>query len=96
MFVATMLNEKVMMNFFAMHFPENPLFHYWQLITHMFMHGGIMHILFNMYALWAFGSPLVYHYGEKRFLIFYFVSGLGAVLFFTGIEYWQFFQYFEI
>ncbi len=95
MFVATMFNQPLMIKWFAMHFPENPDFRPWQIITHMFMHGGTMHILFNMYALWAFGSPLVYHYGSKRFLLFFLISGIGAVLFYTGIQYWHYYRYID-
>ncbi|NPA46973.1 MAG: rhomboid family intramembrane serine protease [Chlorobi bacterium] len=80
------------MNLFAMHFPENPDFRWWQIFTHMFMHGGIWHIAFNMYALWAFGSPIVYRYGTNRFLLFYFLSGLGALALFLGVEYYQFYH----
>jgi len=52
----------------------------YQLITHMFMHGGIGHIFFNMFALWMFGSALENVWGPKRFLIFYLVTGLGAAI----------------
>ncbi len=92
MFLATQMMPQQMMNLFAMHFPLNPQFKVWQLITHMFMHGGIMHIAFNMYALWAFGIPLYHIWGEKKFLIFYFAAGLGAVLLYTGIQYYTFTQ----
>ncbi len=95
MFIATMFNQPLMIKLFAMHFPEHPDFRPWQIITHMFMHGGTMHIMFNMYALWAFGAPLVYHYGEKKFLWFFIASGIGAVLFYTGIQYYQFFNYLD-
>ena len=54
------------------------LFSPYQLVTHMFAHGGFFHILFNMYALWLFGAPLEKMWGPKRFLIFYFVCGLAA------------------
>ena len=54
------------------------LFEPYQLVTHMFAHGGFFHILFNMYALWIFGSVLERTWGPKRFLIFYFVCGLAA------------------
>lgn len=64
--------------FLALWFPENPNFHFWQIITHMFMHGGLMHILFNMFALYMFGSLLEDYLGQKRFLFLYFSSGLGA------------------
>lgn len=52
----------------------------YQLITHMFAHAGFFHILFNMYALWLFGSAMERLWGAKRFLIFYFASGLAAAL----------------
>src|SRR6185436_7407134 len=51
-----------------------------QLITHLFMHGGIWHIFFNMFALWMFGSTLENVWGPKRFLIFYMLCGLGAAV----------------
>jgi membrane associated rhomboid family serine protease len=43
---------------FALHFPGNSEFGFWQYLTHIFMHGSFSHILFNMYGLWAFGTPL--------------------------------------
>ncbi|MFC4636544.1 rhomboid family intramembrane serine protease [Dokdonia ponticola] len=65
--------------YFSMWFPENENFKIWQIFTHMFMHGGFMHILFNMYGLYAFGSAMENIWGQKRFLFFYFSAGLGAV-----------------
>ena len=56
------------------------LFSPYQLISCMFAHGGIFHILFNMYALWLFGAPLERQWGGKKFLIFYFVCGIAAGL----------------
>ncbi len=82
--------EDRMFELFAMFFTKNPNFQYWQVITSMFMHGGIMHILLNMYALWAFGSPLEVMWGKNRFLIFYFVSGIGAGLIYLAVNYYQF------
>lgn len=49
-----------------------------QLITHMFLHGNLMHIFFNMFALWMFGSVLERYWGSQRFLFYYFVTGIGA------------------
>jgi len=49
----------------------------YQIFTHMFAHGGLFHILFNMFALWMFGSVLENLWGAKRFLIFYLACGLG-------------------
>tara|TARA_R110000850_G_scaffold277086_1_gene422398 strand:- start:133759 stop:134505 length:747 start_codon:yes stop_codon:yes gene_type:complete len=74
---------------FALFFFENPNFEYWQPVTHMFMHGGFMHILFNMYALWAFGSPLEQMWGRNKFIFFYFSAGLGAALIHSLVHYYQ-------
>jgi membrane associated rhomboid family serine protease len=63
---------------FALHAWESPLFQPWQLITHMFMHGGFGHIFGNMFALWMFGAVLENLWGPKRFLTFYIICGLGA------------------
>jgi len=65
---------------FALHHYKSVEFRPYQLVTHMFMHGGLMHILFNMFALWMFGSMMERVWGPKRFLIFYLVCGLGAGL----------------
>src|SRR3970040_3109846 len=74
----------------AMFFPEIPDFQDWQPITHMFMHGGYMHIFFNMFALYSFGSALESIWGSKKFLFFYISCGLGAALLHTGINYYYF------
>jgi membrane associated rhomboid family serine protease len=50
----------------------------WQLATYMFLHGGLFHILFNMLALWMFGTELERVWGTRYFLKFYFVTGIGA------------------
>jgi membrane associated rhomboid family serine protease len=54
------------------------LFAVWQLVTYMFLHGGILHILFNMLTLWMFGRELEEAWGTRRFLNFYFICGIGA------------------
>lgn len=77
-------------NYLAMYFFKNPKFQYWQPITHMFMHGGIMHIAFNMFALFSFGSILEQFWGGKKFLFFYISSGLGAAFLHTAVTYFQF------
>lgn len=60
-------------------FPYNSeYFRPYQLVTHMFAHGGIGHIFFNMFALWMFGTMLERVWGPKRFLIFYLICGLAA------------------
>ncbi|MBI1425141.1 MAG: rhomboid family intramembrane serine protease [Gammaproteobacteria bacterium] len=57
-----------------------PHFQIWQLVTYSFLHGGIMHILLNMYALWLFGSRMEYTWGSKAFAVYYFVCVVGAGL----------------
>ena len=89
MYIATSINENFMVQTFALFFPKSPYFHYWQIITHMFMHGGFMHIFFNMYTLLIFGMVLERTIGPKKFLLFYMVTGLGAAALHTGVEYLQ-------
>jgi membrane associated rhomboid family serine protease len=89
MFVGFLLNQEKMTTAFALFYPTSPYFHWWQYITHMFMHGGFWHIFFNMYTLFIFGSVVERIIGEKKFLIFYFVCGLGAAALHTGVEYLQ-------
>lgn len=76
----------------ALWFPEHPNFQYWQPLTHMFMHdlSSPMHIAFNMYALWMFGSPIENALGQKRFIFFYFSAGFGAALIHTLVNYYNF------
>ncbi len=79
----------------AMHYPTNPSFKPWQIITHMFTHANprenfsnIFHILFNMYALYTFGAILENEkvLGSKRFAFLYLFSGLGAIAFHLAIS----------
>ena len=86
MFVATLINENFMVGTFAMFYPTSPFFRWWQPLTHMFMHGGWWHILFNMYTLVMFGMVVERALGTKKFLILYFITGFGAVALHTGVE----------
>jgi membrane associated rhomboid family serine protease len=92
MFIGTLAigNGELFYNWFALYFPKNDLFQPWQLITHMFMHAGIMHIFFNMFALWMFGSAVEQQLGGKKFLFIYFSAGFGAVLFQLGYYYFNY------
>ena len=74
-------------NLFALHDVNSVYFKPYQLLTYMFMHGGIEHIFFNMFALWMFGSLLENHWGAKRFLQYYIICGLGAGLLHLGVLY---------
>jgi len=64
----------------GLYFPRSEQFMPIQIISHMFMHGGIWHLFFNMFALYMFGQILEQVWGPKRFLIYYFVCGFGAAL----------------
>lgn len=81
-FVAQMVFDSTyqLTNLLALYPYNSGVFEPYQLVTHMFAHGGFFHILFNMYALWMFGSVLERLWGAKKFLIFYFACGLVAGL----------------
>ncbi|MEO6731230.1 MAG: rhomboid family intramembrane serine protease [Ferruginibacter sp.] len=77
---------------FALHHYKSIYFQPYQVVTHMFMHGGFFHLLFNMFSLWMFGTMVERAWGPKRFLIFYFICGLGAAIFQLGsyaVDWWQ-------
>jgi len=65
---------------FGLHFILADDFRPWQLVTYMFLHDGLSHLFFNMFALWMFGMVIERTLGFKRFLIYYFVCGIGAGL----------------
>jgi membrane associated rhomboid family serine protease len=71
----------------ALYYPGSDFFQPYQFITHMFMHGGLMHIVFNMYALWMFGSAIENVWGGKRFLFYFLFTGLGAAALHTFVNY---------
>jgi membrane associated rhomboid family serine protease len=97
-FVAPQLLKLDFTNILALHFPKNEHFGFWQYLTHMFMHDqkGIGHILFNMYGLWAFGTPLEQMWGKKKFIFFYLSAGIGAGLIYSLVNYYQFNSIYEI
>lgn len=63
-----------------------------QIVTHMFMHGNFMHIFFNMFALLSFGAILERVWGPKRFLLFYLITGIGAVVLYSIVNYIEYTQ----
>lgn len=87
MFALTLLAEGFMLEKFALFYFNSPFFKPYQLISYIFMHGGFMHILFNMYSLYIFGSVLESVWGGKKFFIYYMVTGIGAALFHLFITY---------
>lgn len=83
------VNTGLAYDYLALHMPTSDKFQVWQLVTHMFMHGGLLHIFFNMFALFSFGVFLEHLWGTKKFLFFYFSCGLGAALLHLGVAYFQ-------
>jgi membrane associated rhomboid family serine protease len=77
-FLATLTLGDLIYDLFALHYPENPKFQIWQPLSHMFMHGDISHIFFNMFGLYMFGIPLEQMWGKQKFIFFYISTGLGA------------------
>jgi membrane associated rhomboid family serine protease len=92
MFIGTMAigGGQSFYQWFALYFPKNNLFEPWQVLTHMFMHGGFTHILFNMFALWMFGTAVEQVFGWKKFLTFYLLSGFGAAVIQVAFLYFQY------
>jgi len=92
-FVASMLlGQDQAVTWLAGTYPGSPFFQPWQIITHMFMHGGLGHLFFNMFALYMFGSQLERLWGPQRFLNYYIISGLGGFFlheFFIGLDFYQ-------
>lgn len=86
MFIATLINEGFMIQSFALFYPTSPFFRWWQPLTHMFMHGGFWHILFNMYTLFIFGCVVERMIGSRKFLFFYFICGFGAAAVHMGVQ----------
>ena len=87
MFLITLLTGNFMYEKFSLFYFQSPLFKPYQIITHMFMHGGFFHILFNMYTLFIFGSVLENVWGGKKFLLYYLVTGVGAAIIHSLVMY---------
>ena len=88
-FLATFTMEQQgvdLTRYLGLHYFESEYFAPYQYITYMFMHGGFSHILFNMFALWMFGASIENFWGPKKFLIYYFVTGIGAAFLQTGVN----------
>lgn len=83
-YVATLVLGNTMQidltDYLGLHYFTSPHFATYQFVSYMFMHGSFSHILFNMFALWMFGSVLEQVWGPKKFLIYYMITGIGAAL----------------
>jgi len=100
-YIGANLTAPISYELFSLYFPFNSEFHWWQPLTHMFMHAelfpenvnqgiGLSHIFFNMFGLVMFGSALEHFWGSKKFIFFYISCGLGAALVHTGMNYYEF------
>lgn len=77
-------------NWLGLHYFQASGFAFWQPVTYMFMHGNFGHLFFNMFALWMFGAAVENYWGVKKFLIYYFVAGVGAAVVY---ELWQYIDF---
>lgn len=94
MLLFTSLRPNFMYEMFALYYPTSPFFHWWQPITHMFMHGGFWHLFANMFTFIMFGAVLERQWGPKKYLTFYLITGLGAAALHMGVnwlevQHWQ-------
>ncbi|ERJ61078.1 rhomboid family intramembrane serine protease [Sphingobacterium paucimobilis] len=84
-FIGTVIFEPAS-RWFGVYYPDSPFFKIWQPITYMFMHGGFSHIFFNMFALVMFGPIIERMFGSKRFLNYYLICALGALVLQYGVQ----------
>ncbi len=78
--VLTVSTEISLSSILGLHSIYSGQFHFYQLVTYMFMHGNYTHLFFNMFALWMFGLPLEHRFGMRRFAYYFLLSGIGAAL----------------
>lgn len=84
-FLFTIARGNFMYSTFALYYPGSEFFHWWQPLTHMFMHGGWAHLFFNMFTFLMFGSTLERQWGPRKYLVFYLATGLGAAALHMGV-----------
>lgn len=75
--------------YLAAFMPGSMYFQPFQMATHMFMHGDIMHLAFNMLSLYLFGPMVEAVWGHKRFLLYYLICGVGAYALHLGVQWWE-------
>ena len=81
--------ESLGRNALASYLPGSPHFEPFQIATHMFMHGSLMHLLFNMLGIYWFGTMVEMVWGPQRFLFYYLSCGIGAWAIYTGVQWWE-------
>lgn len=95
MLLGTFMLDKSGINLYTylgLHFPLSDKFRPHQIFTHMFMHGDITHLFFNMFALYMFGRVLESVWGPKRFLLFYLVTGIGAAVIHSAVNFIEYYS----
>ncbi|MEP7195269.1 MAG: rhomboid family intramembrane serine protease [Saprospiraceae bacterium] len=75
--------------YLALFYPESELFQPWQIVTHMFMHGSLTHLLFNMLSLFFIGPMMETYLGTRKFVIYYFVCGLGGAFLHFAFQFYE-------
>ena len=89
-FMATILAKGVLdfslIEHLGLFHPTAGNFHYYQFASHLFMHGSGLHIFLNMFVLWMFGGVLEHVWGTRKFLFYFFLTGLGAALLHNGVR----------
>ena len=75
--------------YLAVYMPGSEHFRPFQLVTHMFMHGDLMHLAFNMLSLYIFGPMVEAVWGHRRFLFYYLFCGLGSYALHLGVQWWE-------
>jgi len=92
-FIATISLENTfridISNLFGLHFFKSEYFRTYQFVTYLFFHADFQHILYNMFALWMFGYLLENVWGPKRFLTYYLITGIGAGIVQTIVNWWH-------
>lgn len=88
-FIASLSLGDLVYDLFALHYPSNAKFQFWQPLTHMFMHGDFGHIFFNMFGLYMFGTPIEQMWGKNKFIFFYLSTGFGAAALQLLLYYYQ-------
>lgn len=89
-FVADMLLPQLhISDLLAVYYPASPNYHFYQILTHQFIHAGFAHLFFNMFNLYMFGFRLEQVWGRNRFLLFYLFCGFGAFLLHMGVKAYQ-------
>jgi len=85
-FIATLIGGNTLVHLLGLHYPASPLFKPLQLVTYMFMHGGFLHLLMNMFSVIMIGPMLEQQWGPQKFFIYYLSTAFGAIILHLGVD----------